>query len=803
METRLSLCKRVLIEKEPFGVTPRSDFWASGNWPAYWIDVDTDESQKASTTAFRLGFFLPEGKTIRVHVSADERYHLWLNGQRVGRGPERSDLSHWAYESYDLELPSGKHTLVAHTWWLGPGGRPVAQMSYRPAFLLAAEGLPGEILNTGVAHWEAKRLAGWKWTGFEMCWGTGLRCEQTGEAFSWGFEHGQGNGWELAKNIAVVGSGKTSFSGWRPWRLAPASLPPMVENLITDIGVARHIEKIEDCNTRKLAIDKGRHLDDECSDWKAFLSGQSDLKIPPETGRRVIIDLGVYRTAYIELETSGGKGARIHLQWAEGLFCEPDGKGGKGNRNEIDGKYFYGVGNSFRPDGGNRRHFETIWWEAGLYLEAVITTGAEPLTIHFCRLRETHYPQEISGDFSADDDRLEKVSGPALRTLLACSHETYMDCPYYEQLMYVGDTRLEALVTYALSRDERLPKRAIELFRASILTSGLTQSRYPCDQTQIIPPFSLWWVVMVHDFHYWKNDPVFVAAQMPGVRRVIDAYLSCMGQNFRVINPFGWNFMDWVPGWKVGESPDGQHGQTTALTSWLFIWVLSMAAELEDDAREPEMASRLRRICEHAARTADDLFWNEKRGLYADDLDHHSFSEHTQCLAFLSGSVPSPKKERLSAGLIEDPHLHRTTIYFRHYLFEVLGRLGRTDKIIEGLGLWFELDKLGCTTTLEAPEPSRSDCHAWASHPLFHYGATILGIRPAQKGFASVRMTPQLGPLPWAKGSVAHPKGLIRVDLKRVQERLTGHVELPPGVFGTFVSQGKETQLAPGLQEIV
>ena len=31
-----------------------------------------------------------------------------------------------------------------------------------------------------------------------------------------------------------------------------------------------------------------------------------------------------------------------------------------------------------------------------------------------------------------------------------CAHETYMDCPYYEQLQYGGDTRLEILATYSL-----------------------------------------------------------------------------------------------------------------------------------------------------------------------------------------------------------------------------------------------------------------------------------------------------------------------------------------------------------------
>ncbi|WP_372490084.1 hypothetical protein [Chitinophaga sedimenti] len=28
------------------------------------------------------------------------------------------------------------------------------------------------------------------------------------------------------------------------------------------------------------------------------------------------------------------------------------------------------------------------------------------------------------------------------RTSRLCAYETYMDCPYYEQLQYIGDTRI-------------------------------------------------------------------------------------------------------------------------------------------------------------------------------------------------------------------------------------------------------------------------------------------------------------------------------------------------------------------------
>jgi hypothetical protein len=150
--------------------------------------------------------------------------------------------------------------------------------------------------------------------------------------------------------------------------------------------------------------------------------------------------------------------------------------------------------------------------------------------------------------------------------------------------------------------------------------------------------------------------------------------------------------------------------------------------------------------------------------------------------------------------LLTAPDLDRMTVYASFYLFETFRKLGRMDKLFERLPLWFDMPDQGFNTPLEMPEPSRSDCHGWSSHPLFHYFATLLGIRPGNLGFWSVEIAPQLGPLTQASGRLVHPSGgEVAVDFHRAEDgSLNGMVSLPPGIDGILVVNGEVTFLQEG-----
>ena len=121
---------------------------------------------------------------------------------------------------------------------------------------------------------------------------------------------------------------------------------------------------------------------------------------------------------------------------------------------------------------------------------------------------------------------------------------------------------------------------------------------------------------------------------------------------------------------------------------------------------------------------------------------------------------------------------------------------------MERLQLWFDLKAKGFKTTLESPEPTRSDCHAWGAHPIYHTFASILGIRPTSPGFKTVEIRPQFGPLEWARGEMPHPKGKIVVELHQESAGLVGSITLPDGVTGELVHGGKRIRLRGGSQTV-
>ncbi|MBC8160525.1 MAG: alpha-L-rhamnosidase [Roseiflexaceae bacterium] len=796
---------RTIIADDPFAHRLHAEDWTRrGTWPAHWV-APHEAMPTPWVAAFKLPFTLAVARTLRLHVSADERYELWLDGARLGRGPERGDGRPWFFETHDLQLDPGEHTLVAVVWALGELA-PHAQHSLHPGLLLCPQDDADlAMFATGSAPWQVKLLGGYRFTHPLAGFGVGHNIELDLAKLDHGFAHGAGVGW-LPPRVLHPGFSAASYNQVLPHQqlLAPALLPAMLEEP-RQIGVVRHLSAPALGETHSLPLFAADHLGAEAGAWQALLDGGAALELPANTRRRVIIDLGDYYCAYPELIVSGGEAGSLRLNWQESLFA--DTSWNKGNRNEIEGKLFTtmwwnrdGIGDRWLLGGGQRR-LSTLWWQAGRYLELLVESSNKPLTIERITFRETRYPLENEAQFAASDPRLAQVVPLAVRALQMCAHETYMDCPYFEQLMYIGDTRIECLLTYTISADDRLPRKAMRCFDASRMANGLTQSRYPSRERQIIPPFSLWYVAMLHDYLMYRGDEAFVRTLLPGARGVLDHFTMLRGEDGLVRSPVGWNYVDWVETWPGGEAPGAMPGQVCAPINWQYIYSSRRQAEVEALCGEHELAARFRRLADSATAAMVTKFWDEARGLYADDAAHTIFTEHSQCLAVLSGGIAPEQRTLIAANLFRpDSGLTQPTVYFMHYFFETCRELGRMDMFLERMQIWFRQVELGFKTTYENGDPTtnRSDCHAWGGHPLFHFHSSLLGVRPAAPGFAEVEVRPQLAGMTHAAGRMPHPQGEIACDVWAEHGRLRGCVTLPEGVSGTLYANGGTLALVGG-----
>lgn len=762
-------------------------------WPARWIappDVPLSEYgvylfRKTFTLAAQPGSFV-------VHVSADNRYRLFVNGRPLCYGPQRSDVMHWHYDSVDLapHLRAGDNVLAVRVWNYGEE-RPYALISLRTGLIVQGDGPAGQIVNTG---------DGWRVFVDTACAPLPISRERL-------------------RTFIVVGPGEQIDVAAHPWgweqrgfddsswvaaRVMDAGIP---HGFGTDAArwlVPRMIPFMEEIPQRLASV---RRTTGATGPGDGFLAGRAPWTVAPRTSARLLLDQGFEANAFPQLTVSGGRGTTVTVAYAEALF---DANFAKGNRDEIEGRELHGVEDRFLLDGGAKRLFTTLDYRTYRYVELRVETGPEPLIFEDFHGIATGYPFVEHGGFTSSDPALSRIWEAGWRTARLCASETYVDCPYYERLQYIGDTRIQALVSLYVSGDDRLVRNAIVQFDQSRIPEGLTQSRYPSHTPQIINTFSLLWIGMVHDYWMHRDDAAFVSARLRGIEGALAWFEDRVDARSGLLGPLPfWTFVDWPRQWAwnpamdIGGEPPGAHTGGSSIVTLQYAMALDQGADLMRASGRGGLADR---YASHAAglRAATlRACWNDERRLLADTPDRRDFSQHANALAILSGAVNGDGARDLITRVLADSSLTPCTFYFRFYLLRALKAAGLGDQYLEQLGPWHNMLALGLTTFAENPEPTRSDCHAWSASPLYELLATVCGIEPGSPGFKTVRIEPHLGKLEHAEGTVPHPAGLIRVKLRRDGMKLNAQIELPAGLTGEIVWKGTSLPLRAGAQEVV
>ncbi|HET9278087.1 MAG TPA: alpha-L-rhamnosidase N-terminal domain-containing protein, partial [Flavitalea sp.] len=442
---------------------PKESITHKGNWNAWWIICPGAPQRDYGVYHFRKTFNLAtKPSKFIVHVTADNRYRLFVNGNPVSSGPARGDLYNWYYETIDIapQLVNGNNTIASVVWNMGVHA-PVAQVTNQTGFMLQGDTKQEEIVNTNDS-W--KVIQNKSYTPCSMDNGRRLRTYMVigpgdhvdGSAYPWGWETSSFNDDAWMKAVPLTNPVQAGYGTDNLWTLSKRTIPLMEEKKQV-IPLIRRADGIELASTE-------------------FLKNNSPITIPPGKRVSLLLDQTFNTIAYPQLTISKGKGAIVRLSYAEALFDE---KRVKGHRDSIDGKTLHGNFDEFVSDGGNQRSYRPLWIRTYRYLQVDIITLEEPLELNDLYGMFTAYPFEMKAAFSSNDPSLKKIWDVGWWTARLCAGETYFDCPYYEQLQYEGDTRIQSLISLYVTGDDRLMRKAITDFYHSRVPEGLTQGRYP------------------------------------------------------------------------------------------------------------------------------------------------------------------------------------------------------------------------------------------------------------------------------------------------------------------------------------
>lgn len=767
---------------------------------------------------FRRSFEVPADgdATAQVHVSADSRYVLYLNGELLGRGPAKGDIHHHFYDSFDLSgrLRPGTNVLAALVMDMSRVahrphflGAPCSVMTYAGGFLLdgAVQTAAGTaVLNTGKPGWRvavdrAHRFQNEN-TRFEGYLGYFEERVDTELPHGWTGIDFDDAAWPEATVLYTAERREERRDPTSPYGLVPRIIPALEEGPALSFATGFRPGGGE-----------------APAGWAALWSGDATAaaEVPAGEEIEVIFDTGCLMTGYPVLTVEGGAGAEIRLTYAEALRLPWDTPGATmlGEQQPLENlaSHFadgdtgwtfdrrgtiHGWCDVWHPaaEGGT---FEPLHWRAFRFVGLKVRAGDTPVTVRSMQHRYSAYPYEVQAQFNCSDPRLDKVWEVGLRTMRLCSHETFEDCPHYEQMQYAGDTMITSHLGMLSSGDYRLSKQALLQFDWSRLPDGLTQSRFPSRLLQVIPSWSLHWITAVRDYGLCSGDLELVKEVLPGMRAVVDWFRRHGDDDGLPEKLPYWNITDWCPWWPRGVVPGADAGPTCIISAQ-FIQALAELAEMCAWLGRSVEAEDLKAEAAELRTVLHRTFWSEEEGLYLDRPGGPEVSQYGNAWAVACGAADEATLARLRARFPHDEKLAPGSFFYWHTAFKAMRAMGTYDTMPAQLGPWHESIDLGLDTFVEENSYWRSLCHAWSAHPVLEFLHHILGVQPTAPGFAGIKVQPHCCGLAWARGSVCTPRGPVQVDWRLEDGRFQLEINAPANTPVDIILPDGSTHHAEG-----
>ncbi|GMV83042.1 MAG: hypothetical protein AMXMBFR7_42260 [Planctomycetota bacterium] len=507
--------------------------------------------------------------------------------------------------------------------------------------------------------------------------------------------------------------------------------------------------------------------------------GGLDLSCAPGCPMTAVFDFGREVLGHTILEIDAPKGAIVDVALDERLRED-------GCVALFKSHFMVNAADRFVARGGGER-IEGFHPRGGRYLQVTVRNSDRPVRLKRIALRETVYPLSEKGSFACGDPLFNWVHQTAFATLRACMEDGYIDCPWRERGVYVGDAWVQYLVQRAYNEDPRLVRRCLKLWADTQKPSGQMFDVVPAWRETDLPDYTLIWLLVLRDFWALTGDRKLVEALWPCVEKI---FASPVWRE----EPSGlWNADGLHVYLDAMAMKDAKQGENGALNVFR-IQALRAASELADVLKRPKESKHYRREAARVLKSINHTLWLSDEGRFAatrkDGALLREGALHVNALMLAFG-LARPKQAQSMLTYVErcveeNPKRAPGSFgsYFAFYVLNALYDHGRSDLAERLIRRNYGLMRAGGAWTLWEFFHDRSSlCHAWSGAPAHCFATRALGVRQNIPGkLDEILLAPDSATLTWVRGAVPHRRGLIEVSWRLEAGGLVLEASVPRGL---------------------
>jgi alpha-L-rhamnosidase len=741
-----------------------------------WIWPETNCWDIHNTYAlFRTKFSLKQiPKKAPFFITADQSYHLYLNGRFVCRGPARGYQSHWPYDEIDVSA------------YLKRGTNTIAIRAYNPGFSnfqYITEGYAGLLV---AAHWgDVKIRSNDRWKSIRQASVSGDTVPTSLQLFSQ--EHidlrQESGDWTRPDfdDSKWIAPGQAAWNSGPWFALETRNVPMLSEREVLPVALlgagegtsAKGYEKVRDVVVFRYQEDRS-HQPTKAGFQPLLVKATGKKKF-----RSYLFDFGKTMVGNLSLEIEGARGGEIidtyYTETIDEKTLTPDLK--------IPVHCRTAFGDRLICREGKFSH--TFYHFYGFRFLCVTVRDSEADLKLNLKLNWVGYPLKWNGKFESSDKDLERIWETCAWTQQCCSLDAYVDTPWREQAQWWGDARVQAWNTFHLDGDPRLFRRGIAQIAAQTTPDGVTYGHAPTmAHGCVLPDFTLIWMLTIWDYYWQTGSTEPLATHHTAIQNALDYFRKQTDPRHGLItyDDRFWLFLDWAELFRDGMS--------SIYNLWLLI-VLDKLALLYRTAGRPKDAAPLEAWAKKLRLSLQRLI--DKYGLMRDGIDRNNkivpeTSAHSQTLAIvanLKGLNVKAAMERILVPFVREQKETKSSpsSYWITYVFTVLIGRGHGQEVVDFIKkLWLPMVEHG--TTWEHFHPPRGDAsrsHAWSAHPLYHLMQTVGGLTQTGPAWNRVTFRPVFHGTS-SRTEIPSPRGPIRAEWKKTRHKIALKLRLPAGV---------------------